>query len=135
VILKRYWSSDWSKWRCTLWRNVNSRVLSGIGSHFNRSVENYSNKEKILKKHSLRGENRIIGFISAVHQVKWKCHSIDAPSAFISETRFSNVNDDILHLPRKKNPRSFKIVYEAKLQNYLYTVNRFVLLLNTLRSM
>ena len=30
-------SSDWPKWR-TLWRNVNSRILSGIGRHFNRSV-------------------------------------------------------------------------------------------------
>ena len=31
-------SSDWPKWRCTLWRNVNSRLLWDMGCHFKRSV-------------------------------------------------------------------------------------------------
>jgi len=32
-------SSDLPKWRCTLWPNVNARVLSGIGCHFKRFVD------------------------------------------------------------------------------------------------
>ena len=34
-------SSDWLKWRCTLWRNINPRVFSGMGRHFNRSVDTF----------------------------------------------------------------------------------------------
>ena len=36
---KKIQSSDWPKWRCTLWRSVNSRILSGIERHFRRSVD------------------------------------------------------------------------------------------------
>ena len=38
-------SFDWPKRRCTLWRNVNSRILSGIGRHFKRCVESVAAKE------------------------------------------------------------------------------------------
>ena len=115
-------SSYCPKWRYTLWCNVNSRILSGIGRHFKRSFD--TSIDYVYNKTELTKSERIyISYFQDQSLIKWTTLVNEYVLYLLMRKMYAFWKKYAFKITEKRN----KILYVAMPHQYsegVYTLRR-----------